>query len=192
MGLLTERIKRQRMLMAAPYLQGDVLDIGCGAAEALDYAGPAMTSYTGIDVPEGHVARLGRDFPRHDFVCRNLDEDRFDLPRRYDVALLLAVIEHIYNQKHLMKEILGALKPGGRIVITTPTPFGNDVVHRWGAPLGLFCQSAFDDHIVIYNRKRFAILARDFSLELERYQHFQFGCNQLAVLRTTETEHPPL
>lgn len=190
MGLLTARIKCNRMRMAAPYMQGDVLDIGCGGAEALAYGGPGMSSYTGIDIPEGHVARLGRDFPDHSFFCRNLDEDRFDLPRQYDAALLLAVIEHVYNQKHLIQEILRALKPGGRIVITTPTPFGNDVVHRWGVPLGLFCRTAYDDHIVIYNRKRFTILARDFGLNIERYQRFQFGCNQLAVLRIHEQPQP--
>ncbi len=70
-----------------------------------------------------------------------------------------------------------------RLLVTTPTPFGNDIVHRLGAAIGLFAKAAADDHIVIYNRQRFEILAKEFDLKLERYESFGFGCNQLAILR---------
>ena len=56
-------------------------------------------------------------------------------------------------------------------------------MHRAGARLGLFSKAAMDGHIVIYNRKRFAILAKEFGVEIERYKRFQFGCNQLVVLK---------
>ena len=55
-------------------------------------------------------------------------------------------------------------------------------MHRTGARLGLFSKVAADDHIVIYNKKRFQILASDFGLSIERYERFQFGCNQLVIL----------
>ena len=59
-----------------------------------------------------------------------------------------------------------ALKPNGRIVLTTPTVIGNDLVHRLGASVGLFSQDAQDDHIVIFNKRRFEVLANEVGLDL--------------------------
>ena len=75
------------------------------------------------------------------------------------------------------------MKPGGRLVITTPTNFGNDVVHRAGSLIGLFSKVARDDHISIFNRKRFEVFANECGLEVELYRFFQFGCNQLVILQ---------
>lgn len=69
--------------------------------------------------------------------------------------MMVAVIEHIWNQKFLLDQVVNILNPSGRLIITTPSPFGNDVVHAIGANLGLFAKSAVADHIVIYNRRRF-------------------------------------
>ena len=102
--------------------------------------------------------------------------------RKFDCVLMIAVIEHLFNQKFVMEGIAQVLKPGGIILITTPTPFGNDVVHRIGAALGLFAKIAVDDHIVIYNRHRFKILAKEIGLKLKLHKYFQFFCNQLAIL----------
>jgi hypothetical protein len=81
-----------------------------------------------------------------------------------------------------MSEVVNALKPGGIVVMTTPTPFGNDIVHRLGASLGLFAKAAVDDHIVIYNHHRFSLMAIEVGLQLKSYQTFQFLCNQIVVL----------
>lgn len=169
--------------MVMPYIKGDVLDVGCGPTTTLRTGGEAIRSYTGIEYHAGRIAQLEQDFPQHTFLRRDLDSDAIGIERQFDAILLVAVIEHIYNQKHLMQQLGPLLKPEGRIVITTPTPFGNDVVHRIGAMIGLFSKCAMEDHVVIYNKKRFEILARDLGLEIETYRRFQFGCNQLVVLR---------
>jgi SAM-dependent methyltransferase len=183
LGLLTERIKGQRLAMALAFVSGDVLELGCGPALLLARAGGQITSYTGVERFRGDVERLRAQYPQAEFLAADLDEDRPAFPRAYDTVLMLALIEHLYNQKRVLELATSALKPGGRLVITTPTPFGNDVVHQWGARLGLFSREAADDHIVIYNRRRFELVARDFGLELAHYRRFQCGCNQLAVLR---------
>ncbi len=183
MGVLSGKLQRARLNQAAPWVHGDVLDLGCGPSEILDRVGDRITSYTGIDLKETRVARVQRMYPDHRFFQRNLDDDAIALDRQFDTVLMLALVEHIYNQKHLFQEITGVLKPGGAIVITTPTPFGNDIVHSLGARAGLFSKIAADDHVVIYNRNRFEIVARDFGLTLAHYRTFQLGCNQLAVLK---------
>jgi 2-polyprenyl-3-methyl-5-hydroxy-6-metoxy-1,4-benzoquinol methylase len=181
-ALLSSLLTSWRFKMARPYLQGDVLDIGCGWNPIVTQAPTSLASYVGIE--DQHVAaKLHQRFPQHHFLSVDLEDDSFDLGRQFDVILMLAVIEHIYNQKHLMQKVLAHLKPEGRIVITTPTPFGNDVVHRLGAAMGLFSKQAAEDHVVIYNGHRFKILAREFGLEIERYCRFELSCNQLVVFR---------
>ncbi|HEX9801044.1 MAG TPA: class I SAM-dependent methyltransferase [Thermoanaerobaculia bacterium] len=174
---------RSRYRMVAPYVAGDVLDIGCGRADLLrDHAG-AIRRYVGVEFHADRVESLSRRYPRADFRIRNLDEEALEIEGTFDVILLVAVIEHIWNQRFLLSQLAPRLKPGGFIVFTTPTPFGNDVVHRLGAALSLFARSAVDDHIVIYNKLRFRHLAREFGFELVRYRRFQFFSNQLAVFQ---------
>ena len=125
----------------------------------------------------------GASFPQAKMYRRNLDKDPLDLNMRFDVVSMVALIGQIWNQRFLFEQIIAHLKPRGKIVITTPTPFGNDIVHRLGAKLGLFAQSAVDDHMVIYNKLRFKNVAPEFNLKLEEYRTFQFFCNQLVVLK---------
>jgi SAM-dependent methyltransferase len=182
MPLLSNLARDMRLRKAAPFVTGDVLDLGCGNAAILQLCRNRIASYVGIEQNDASVAALQHRFPGAEFHRRNLDTEPLDLARRFDVILMLAVIEHIFNQRHLFTEAQRHLKPGGTIIVTTPTYFGNDVVHRIGAAAGLFAKSAVDDHIVIYNRQRFVVLAKEIGLKLQRFELFEFGCNQLAVL----------
>ena len=182
MALMSGYIRNQRLNAVKPYIKGDVLDIACGQANVLLHFGEKINNYTGIEFSETRVKELKSKYPTAEFFAKDLDEDDLMLSNKFDVILMIALIEHIYNQKHLFAQILKNLKPSGKIVITTPTPFGNDIIHRYGANLGLFSKAAADDHIVIYNKKRFQILAKDFRLSIDAYKRFQLGCNQLVVL----------
>ncbi len=95
---------------------------------------------------------------------------------------MLAVIEHLFNLKHIGLELACALRPGGILIITSPTNFGNDIIHRIGCKFGLFSRAAENDHICIFNQKRFEIFAIEVGLVLIKYQLFQLGCNQLVIL----------
>ncbi len=183
MAALSRMLAHWRHEMIRPYIHGDVLDLGCGNPVILEKFADSMDSYCGVEQSAKWVESISARFPNARMYQRDLDRDALDLGRRFDVVLMIALIEHIWNQRFLFEGVIDCLKPGGRIVITTPTPFGNDIVHRLGAKLGLFARSAVDDHIVIYNRLRFDNLAREFGLKLENYRRFQFFCNQLGVLR---------
>jgi SAM-dependent methyltransferase len=183
MPLLSAWLRKKRFSRVRPYITGDVLDLGCGPAEIVRGGlSLPIDRYFGVDCCAEIVERNRSDLPQHQFAVRDMDEGRLDFDARFDSILMVALVEHIYNQKHLFKEARSLLKPHGRIIITTPTPLGNDLVHRVGASIGLFAKSAADDHIVIYNRKRFVTLTRDLDLRIEAYRTFQLGCNQLVVL----------
>ncbi len=182
MALLSRFIANQRYSKIEPYIRGNLLDLGCNNAQILQKHRYRITHYVGIERSPGHVAALSNKYPEAHFIQRDLDCDRLELDKKFDCILMIALIEHLFNQKFIMEEVSQSLTPGGIVVITTPTPLGNDIVHRLGSYLGLFAKSAIDDHIIIYNRHRFKILAREVNLRVKKHIYFQMYCNQLTIL----------
>jgi SAM-dependent methyltransferase len=181
-ALLSNMLTVWRHRVISPYVKGRVLDIGCGNALILQHNHAAIDRYVGVEFGPERIAQLSERFPSGVFISRDLDREPLALDEKFDVILLIAVIEHVWNQKFLFEQIVVLLNSGGKIVITTPTPFGNDIIHPIGAAVGLFAEAAVEDHIVIYNKQRFKNLAREFGLRLELFKRFQFFSNQLAVL----------
>jgi len=181
MARLSKYLKHVRIAKVLACIQGSVLDIGCGDAPILDHLG-RIEVYCGVELCAELVESAARRYPEHTFLCLDMDEDRIEIEQRFDTVLMVAFIEHIYNQKHLFTEVLRHLKPDGRIVITTPTPLG-DLVHRCGTRLGFFSRAAEDQHPIIFSKRRFQVFAAQFGLEIEKYRRFQSGCNQLVVLK---------
>lgn len=182
MALLSNFIAKKRYAMVAPYLNGDVLDLGCGRAQLLEFYGSQINSYSGVERTAQQAEKLKLKYPESNFFSCDLDSERIEIGKKFDCVLMVALIEHIFNQKFVMDNIKQVLKPNGIVIITTPTPIGNDLVHRVGAALGLFAKSAVDDHIVIYNRHRFKILADEVGLTLKYHTYFQIYCNQVSIL----------
>jgi len=183
MPLLSGYIHRVRTQMVADHAKGDVLDIGCQRGQMHALIKDRITSYAGIDIDAAAIEQARQAVPDGRFEVRSIDTEGLVEESAFDTVIMCAVIEHIFNQRLALEAIARALKPGGRVVITTPTPLGNDVVHALGAAIGLFSPAAQDDHIVIYNRKRFRVLAQEVGLELAEHRYFQLRCNQFAVLR---------
>ena len=115
--------------------------MGCGDAIVFKDRGYHIGKYYGVEANGDFVLSLSNRYPQVFFVQMNLDNDPLGLGVKFDVILMIAIIEHIWNQKFLFEQILNHLKPDGKIVITTPPPFGNDIVHPLGAKLGFFSKS---------------------------------------------------
>jgi len=122
-----ENLLIQEWLPAMPEVQSlleagaDVADVGCGRGRGLvrlAKAFPAST-YTGIDVFEGTieaaravVARAGVS----DRVKIQHADASADLPGSYDVVFTFDVVHDAVDPAGLLRQIRGALKPGGRFV----------------------------------------------------------------------------
>lgn len=183
MAFLSAFLSRERLNRILPYIHGDVLDIGCQQGQLRYKLGGQISSYTGIDVESEQISKAKQAHPDCEFKLMNLDDDQTGFENQFDIIVMSAVIEHIFNLKQVGLGLVKALRPGGKIIMTTPTNFGNDIVHRLGCTFGLFSKVAKDDHIVIFNRKRFEIFAQKIGLVLVKHSYFQFGCNQLVILR---------
>lgn len=187
MALLSKLLHKQRYAKVASFIRGDVLDIGCQQGQLNSLFGEKISRYVGIEISRECVKQAEVIHPKAEFHVIDVDEDHVPFVCEFDVVTMLAVIEHIFNLKILGKMLYEALRPNGIIVLTTPTPFGNDIVHKIGSKFGLFSKIAADDHIVIFNKKRLEIFANEFGFSLVLYEQFQFGCNQIAILKKSDT-----
>ena len=182
MPLLTEYVRRRRYAAIQPFIQGAVLDIGCGiAVTALSLE--AAHRYVGVDVNAALVVDMRRRFPQYEFHC--CDVDREPLPvgdQRFNTVLLVAVLEHLTNPGWVLEQVADCLHPAGRLVITTPTPLGLRL-HRWGARLGLFHPHAAEEHQRAYERRALETLLAAHGFRVVLYRRFELGANQLVVGR---------
>jgi SAM-dependent methyltransferase len=188
---LTRRLTNARTRRILPFLRGDVLELGCGASVVLDSdsARRAMTSYTGVEALPENVEALRKKHPQATFLAFDLDAGPWPLEGRFDCVLALAVIEHLWNLKTLFDQVHRHLREDGLFLLTTPTPWGNHVVLRTLSRIGLVRRNVIDDHVTIFDRQLFRHACGEFGFELAHYGKFQFGGNQLAVLRKRAAGH---
>lgn len=104
---------RARLAPLLSSLEGEVLDVGCGAKPYRELAAGA-TSYTGLDLdtPESRAQGVadvfyeGGVFPFGD--------------ESFDAVLCSQVLEHVFEPDDFIREIRRVLRPGGRLVLTVP------------------------------------------------------------------------
>lgn len=187
MPLFTEYLRRRRYAMVQPFVRGAALDIGCGVA-VRSLALESVERYVGIDYNPALVAELQEQFPQHVFHQCDVDQEPLPLgPGRFDTVLMVAVIEHLADPSRLLDEVAGYLHPEGRLVITTPTPWG-ERLHRVGARVGLFHPDAAAEHQQAYDRQDLEALLAAHGFAVVLYRSFELGGNQLVVGRLRENK----
>ena len=106
-------------VIARDYVQGDVLEVGCGEGRGIDWMIDRSKSFTALDKIEVALAKLRAKYPQAKFISGNIPP--FNAPdNAFDVVVSFQVIEHIKDDKSYLKEILRVLKPGGVALLTTP------------------------------------------------------------------------
>lgn len=175
-------IGRWRLRQVQRHFQaGDtVLDFGCGhQALLLRTIAGRIRRGVGLDYDVAdarlapHVEILGRRFV-----------DRLDFPdATFDRIALLAVIEHIppADVPVLLAEFRRVLKPGGQLVLTTPTPAARPVLEFLAFRLRVISAPEIRDHKHYYSRADLLALADRHQFTCSRYATFQLGLNSVAV-----------
>jgi SAM-dependent methyltransferase len=108
--------------------KGDkLIDIGCGSGAFTIYSALMGYEALGLSWDERNQATAHERalmckaekarFEEQD--VRQLDK-RTDLTNQFDVAICFENIEHIINDSKLMCDISACLKPGGKLLLTTP------------------------------------------------------------------------
>lgn len=181
-GLLSPFLRSQRIRTVRPFLaKGNLLDVGCGTGELACYVDASR--YVGVDRDEESIASARKKFPANRFLT--LAEFSAS-PRDSQFAQIigLAVIEHVDDPQQWLSWLRTLLKPGGRIILTTPHPSVR-WLHELGATIGLFSREGAKEHRELIDRNRMTELAAASGFRIRHSQRFLFGCNQLFVLETS-------
>jgi SAM-dependent methyltransferase len=96
-----------------------VLEVGCGEGYGTALLATTAARVVGVDYDALTVAHARCTYPTADFVRGNLAA----LPVRsesVDVLATLQVIEHVWNHPEFVRECRRVLRPGGRLLVTTP------------------------------------------------------------------------
>lgn len=177
--ILGQFLEETRIKMALPHIRGDVLDLGCGQGKLLEFLSPHQ-GYLGVDVDENMVRYLRQTFPDRTFIQQDLERQELCITQKFDTVVMLAILEHLADPQALFARMATWLKPGGAVVLTTPTPLGHRI-HWIGARIGLFYREAADEHKAMYDQKSLLSLFQRHKFQMSHYKTFLFGANQLCT-----------
>ena len=127
--LTRERAIHERSIYALAVLDSlkidrpTVLDVGCGAGILLRYLASQrrrVESYTGIDLAATRLQSRYRDvrIPHH-FL--NIDLDSNWVVADSDVAWCSEVLEHLIDDRGVLRRIGANVRPGGHVIVTMPS-----------------------------------------------------------------------
>lgn len=177
--ILSDFITQQRIAAVLPFLKGNILDLGCGYTKIPSLLHPDQR-YVGID-HNPTIDQWGLDhFPQHQFYRYDLETEAILGLPKFDTILMLAVLEHLEDPGRILQQISRLLTPLGKLVITTPTPFGGKI-HTIGTYLGLFYKEAREDHKMFYCKDELLRTLRNNHFSISLYRKFLFAGNQLIV-----------
>jgi len=174
-GILSPFLRRQRFSAIRSYLNGSVLDVGCGTGKLAEEV--AADRYLGVEIDSLSLESAISKFAQHRFQ-KVLPDDA----EKFDTVIALAVIEHVKKPEQFLLELSKQLKAekSARLVVTTPHP-SMDWIHDFGSAIGLFSKHANEEHEELLDREKLESAGKQAGLHLVLYRRFLFGANQLAV-----------
>ena len=99
----------------------EILDLGCGGGLTCEPLSRLGSKVTGLDFVEKNI-KIAIDHASKSNLKINYiygDLDSIVIKKKYDVILMLEVLEHLDNWEDIIRNIKKNLKPKGKIIIST-------------------------------------------------------------------------
>lgn len=178
--LAQRRAARANRLIPAELRTGRILDVGCGSF-------PYFLSHTSFK-EKFAVDQLPPSVEAKEIQWHTLDLNttpRLPFGESYfDVVTMLAVAEHLdpSSLENLLKEANRTLKPGGRVIITTPAAWSDGLL-RWMARWGLVSAEEINEHVFAYTLPLLGWYfgRAGFEMRRVRFGYFELGLNMWAI-----------
>ena len=178
--LAQQRAARANQLIPQELREGRILDIGCGSY-------PYFLSHTSFKekfaIDQLPPSVDGTEIKWHTLDLNAQPKLPFDA-EYFDVITMLAVAEHLNpaSLEFLLKEAHRALKPGGRVIITTPSAWSDGLLHLM-ARLRMVSAEEIDEHVYAYTLPLLGWYfgRAGFEMRQVRFGYFELGLNMWAT-----------
>ncbi len=136
-----------------------VLDVGCGFGESLGYHADRGCDVYGVEADK-NIRRVADKFGYHVHVGL-FDPDIYE-PEFFDYVTMDQVMEHVADPIETLQGVARILKPGGKVILTTPNANG------WGARVfgRKWINWHTPYHLQFYSEKSMQILVDKSDLEI--------------------------
>lgn len=155
--------------------KGRVCDIGCGKDASFLFG---LKNYIeegvgyDLDVSPGKYGNI---------ILKKIDILK-DIPEpsdHFDAVVLLAALEHLQYSNEILAECRRILKPGGRLLMTTPSRRAKPILDFLGFKIGIISRELLAQHKQYFTIESLSELAQSagFDKEKIKVRPFEFGCN---------------
>jgi SAM-dependent methyltransferase len=165
-----------------------VLDLGCGyRATLLRALLPHLDQGIGVDVRIAPEARENAKLSFHEAAIEDtvpkLETGRFDL------VLLISVLEHLWDPLPVLEHCRRVLRPGGTLFVNVPTWRGKSFLEFSAFRLGTSPAAEMDDHKMYYDvRDLWPLLVRaGFKPSRIKLSYHKFGLNLFGAAEKATT-----
>lgn len=132
--------------------KGDILEIGCGSGDFLVEAQLAGYTVFGLEISAHAVSVANQKLKANSVKCGSFAE-LFAMKESFDVIALFDVIEHLQNPYDAIIEVYKHIKPGGVVVIVTPS------IDSWSSKLlGKHWMEYKTEHLWYFSKKSIRVL----------------------------------
>ncbi|MEY4166649.1 MAG: hypothetical protein RIR52_473 [Acidobacteriota bacterium] len=145
----------------------DVLEVGVHLGQMLEFvrSAPGGIEYSGWTAVDAILHRERLEKAGYtDLLQVDLEDGNLHLPRQYDTAILLHILEHLFEPEVVFRQIAAAIRPGGSLIGGFPVVPGGlagvreKQLRRTALPYG---------HVSVFSPGRVRRMAADAGLELE-------------------------
>jgi len=180
--------QRWQFQMVAPFLRGDVLEVGGGIGNFTPQLAGVSRFVTSLEPNEFCFRQLQEKIaPLKNAAAYRVTVETLHsvIPpdRKFDTIVLMNVLEHIQDDRAVLAELKKYLAPGGHIVVLVPAG-------QWAfAPVDVRL-----GHYRRYSKAYARSLLAGLQLELEAMRYYNFvglwgwWCNALVLRRDTQSD----